>query len=259
MRAWRGNLIFRVYSPGKPIKYGLKAYMLCDAENAFCLKFKLYTGRSIIQPSKNGATYDLEMDLLRNYFETGHILFCDNYYSSPHLFMDLWVLGTGATGTVRPYRKGVPEKLKKISLSNRGDTASAHYGPLSCLKYQDAKTVYLLSTTESSHNIETGLHDFHQILAKIRPSMVHIYDQKMDAVDRHNEMVENNKVPFKTLKWWKKLILHIINLSIVNSYIIYKECCKAATPMLQRNFRRKLVEQLIQTSGENSTCWPASS
>lgn len=56
--------------------------------------------------------------------------------------------------------------------------------------------------------------------------MVHIYDQKMDAVDRHNQMVENNKVPFKTLKWWKKLILHIINLSIVNSYIIYKECCK---------------------------------
>lgn len=66
MRAWRGNLIFRVYSPDKPIKYGLKAYMLCDAENAFCLKFKLYTGRSIIQPSKNGATYDLE----RIFFET---------------------------------------------------------------------------------------------------------------------------------------------------------------------------------------------
>lgn len=252
MVAWRGNLTFRVYSPDKPIKYGLKAYMLCDAENAFCLKFKLYTGRSIIQPSKNGATYDLVMDLLRNYFETGHILFCDNYYSSPQLFMDLWVLGTGATGTVRPYRKGVPEKLKKISLSNRGDTASAHYGPLSCLKYQDSKTVYLLSTTESSHNIETGRHDFHQDQAKIRPSMVHIYDQKMGAVDRHNQMVENYKVPIKTLKWWKKLIFHIINVSIVNSYIIYKECCKAATPMLQRNFRRKLVEQLIQTSGENS-------
>lgn len=82
--------------------------------------------------------------------------------------------------------------------------------------------------------------------------MVHIYDQKMGAVDRHNQMVENYKVPIKTLKWWKKLIFHIINVSIVNSYIIYKECCKAATPMLQRNFRRKLVEQLIQTSGENS-------
>lgn len=127
---------------------------------------------------------------------------------------------------MRPYRKGVPEKLKKISLSNRGDTASAHYGPLSCLKYQDAKTVYFLSTTESSHTIETGLHDFHQNLAKIRPSMVHIYDQKMDAVDRHNEMVENNKVPFKTLKWWKKLILHIINLSIVNRISYTKNAAK---------------------------------
>lgn len=75
MRAWRGNLIFRVYSPDKPIKYGLKAYMLCDAENAFCLKFKLYNGRSIIQPSKNGATYDLE----RIFFET--ISKQDTYFS----------------------------------------------------------------------------------------------------------------------------------------------------------------------------------
>lgn len=67
--------LFRVDSPDKPIKYGLKAYMLCDAENAFCLKFKLYTGRSIIQPSKNGATYDLE----RIFFET--ISKQDTYFS----------------------------------------------------------------------------------------------------------------------------------------------------------------------------------
>ncbi|XP_062604100.1 piggyBac transposable element-derived protein 4-like [Saccostrea cucullata] len=216
---------------------------------SFYNKFLLYTGRSNIQPSKNGATYDLVMDLLRNHFEKGHILYCDNYYSSPQLFMDLWVLGTGATGTVRPYRKGIPEKMKKIQLTNRGDTATAHYGPLSCLKYQDSKTVYLISTTESSTNVETGHHCFIQNQIKVRPSMVQTYDKKMGAVDRHNQMIENYKLPIKTLKWWKKLFFHIMNVAIVNSYILYKESCKAATPMLQRNFRRKLVEQLIQTSG----------
>lgn len=45
MVPWRGNLHFRVYSPDKPDKYGLKAYILCDAENGYCLKMKLYTGK----------------------------------------------------------------------------------------------------------------------------------------------------------------------------------------------------------------------
>lgn len=75
MVAWRGNLSFRVYSPDKPVKYGLKAYVLCDSENAYCLRFKLYTGKKSVQPSENGATYDLIMDLMRNYFEKGHILY----------------------------------------------------------------------------------------------------------------------------------------------------------------------------------------
>ena len=71
MVVWHGNLFFRVYSPDKPIKYGLKAYMLCDAENAYCLKFKLYEERSSVRPSENCATYDRVMDLLRNYCEKG--------------------------------------------------------------------------------------------------------------------------------------------------------------------------------------------
>ena len=39
MVAWHDNFSICVYSPDKPVKYGLKAYALCDAENAYCLKF----------------------------------------------------------------------------------------------------------------------------------------------------------------------------------------------------------------------------
>ena len=46
MVPWRGNLSFRAYNPDKPKKYGIKAYMICDATNGYCLKFKLYTGNS---------------------------------------------------------------------------------------------------------------------------------------------------------------------------------------------------------------------
>jgi hypothetical protein len=42
---WRGNLSFRVYSPDKPVKYGIKAYMVSDSSNGYVSKFKLYTGK----------------------------------------------------------------------------------------------------------------------------------------------------------------------------------------------------------------------
>ena len=51
------------------------------------------------------------MDLL-DYVGKGHHVFMDNYYTSPKLFVNLWAVGTGATGTLRVNRKGLQKKLK---------------------------------------------------------------------------------------------------------------------------------------------------
>ena len=109
--------------------------------------------------------------------------------------------------------------------------------------------MYLISTTETYNNVTTVNHDFHTNATKIRPSMVLVYNKKMGAVDRNNQMVENYKLNIKTLKWWKKLFFHLINVAIVNSYIIYKECTTRGTPMVQCHFRRRLVEELLEYSG----------
>ena len=115
MVPWRGNLHLRVYSPDKPDKYRFKAYILCDAENGYCLKLKLYTGKPANPLSQKGATHELVMSLQRYHYACGHILYCDNYYSSPELFMDLWCLGVGATDTVRPNRHGIPQEIKDVA------------------------------------------------------------------------------------------------------------------------------------------------
>ncbi|XP_062603459.1 uncharacterized protein LOC134272828 [Saccostrea cucullata] len=54
MVPWRGNLSFRVHNPDKPKKNGIKAYMLCDAVTGYCLRFKLYTGKSGTPDCANG-------------------------------------------------------------------------------------------------------------------------------------------------------------------------------------------------------------
>lgn len=248
MVPWRGNLSFKTYNPDKPNKYGMKAYMLCDSDNGYCLRFKLYTGKSSVPHSTNGATYDLVMDLLRGHYGKGHVLYCDNYYSSPRLFLDLWDLGVGATGTVRSNRKGIPQSIKDITLKQRGETVVSHNGPLTVTKYLDSKPVLLLSTVSSSENVVTGKKDPKTGTDIKRPSVVIKYNAKMGGVDRSDQMIAYSKIAVKTLKWWKKVFFHMLSMVVLNSYIIYKASTTETKPMLFRVFRRKLVSQLVEKS-----------
>lgn len=79
MIAFRGQIHFKVYSPDKPDRYGIKAYELNDSQNGYCCQFSLYTGKTEEAPSRNGKTNDLVMNLMEPYLNKGFTLFVDNY------------------------------------------------------------------------------------------------------------------------------------------------------------------------------------
>ena len=229
MVPWRGNLSFRVYNPDKPKKYGIKAYMLCDATNGYCTKFKLYTGKSFQQPGEYGATYDLVMDMMRNYFGKGYHLFMDNYYSSPKLYIDLYDLEVGATGTLCPIRKGVPQLLKdkKVEKSN---VCTMKNKNLIITKYHDRKIVYLMSTIENATLMPSGKVNPKNGGALQRPSLVVTYDKYMGGVDHSDQMVSYATFNSRTLKWWKRVFFHVVSLAVLNSYLVYKTVCQDRAP-----------------------------
>ena len=202
MIPFRGKVHMRVYAPDKPDKYGLKSYELCDSENAYCCVFRLYTGKTEQAVSKHGRTYDLVMSLMHDYLRKGHILYIDNYYTSPQLLMDLHKKGTGATGTARN-RKGFPPAVRDAKLSNKGDKIVMSNGPMMAMKIKDRKDVKMLSTVHSSTDVDTAKRN-HRGVAIRRCEAVHMYNQFMGAVDRNDQMVAYSSFRRRTLKWWKK-------------------------------------------------------
>ena len=44
MLKWRGRLVFRVYNPPKPDKYGMKAYIVCESNSGYVYGYSLYHG-----------------------------------------------------------------------------------------------------------------------------------------------------------------------------------------------------------------------
>ncbi|XP_062615415.1 piggyBac transposable element-derived protein 4-like [Saccostrea cucullata] len=237
MVPWQGNLSFRVYNPDKPKKYGIKAYMFCDAVTGYCLRLKLYPGKSETPASANGATYDLVMDMMRGYFGQGYILYMDNYYSSPQLYTDLFVLGCGATGTLRVNRKGIPQRIKDK-------------------KYHDRKVVYLLSTIEEAAKAPCGRVAPRTGTPIENPAIVNVYNKYMGGIDRSDQMVSYATFNARTLKWWKRVIFHVISLATLNAYLCYKTLTPRK-PMLHRVFRKQLVTELVQSV--NRACVPGMS
>ena len=120
-------------------------------------------------------------------------------------------------------------------------------GPLMAMKIKDRKDVKMLSTVHKSSEINTGKRDHNDRVIK-RCEVVHLYNQFMGAVDRSDQMVAYSSFRRRTIKWWKKVFFHMLSLTILNSWIVYREWCSSngRTPVLQRVFRRELVKQLVK-------------
>lgn len=253
MIPFRGKIHFKVYNPDKPDKYGVKSYQLCDSSNGYCLMFEIYTGVNTDPPSAKGKTYDLVMRLMQPYINAGRCLYVDNYYTSPTLFTDLYQLDTGACGTAR-HRKGIPHAFRVAQVKNTGDKFTMNNGTLLAVKIKDRKVFQMLSTVHSINEVQIGRNHHATGRPLTKPEIVHEYNKYMGAVDRCDQMVAYSCFRRRTMKWWKKVFFHLFSLSVLNSYILYKE--KTRSPVLQRTFRRELVKELITSSGISYSLTP---
>jgi len=84
---FKGRVFFRQCLPSKPTCWGLKEFVVCESKTGYHLKHVIYTGRNTSERDEGVAfTTQLVTTLLQGYKNMGHIVFTDNFYSSPGLF-----------------------------------------------------------------------------------------------------------------------------------------------------------------------------
>lgn len=62
--------------------------------------------------------------------------------------------------------------------------------------------------------------------SKSKPLEVANYNKFMSGIDRCDQMVSYYSSPSKTVRWYKKVILHLLDLAVWNSFYIYKKYVK---------------------------------
>lgn len=239
---WKGRLAFKQYIPSKRHRFGVKLFEICDVETGYVQGYIIYTGgsTSIERTDNLGISGDIVATLMKNYLKKGHILYVDNWYSSPILFQYLFENNTGTCGTVRPNRKGMPI----FGPVEKGHCESAHTDELLALKWCDKRNVHMLTSVYTGNQKETGNKHFQTGEPIIKPECIIQYNNKMGAVDKVDMQVSFVECARKSLKWYKKVFFHIIDLALYNALILYQ--VKTGNKPSFSDFRLKLVTQLIE-------------
>ena len=159
------------------------------------------------------------------YLVNGHILYTDNYYTSPALADFSINNRTHICGIVKVNRKNYAKELVDIQLE-KGTTAfykPVNGTPMLACKYRADKDkkqktpiiVHVLSTCHQATMEGIGLRNEGVEVMKL--TMVKAYNVGMGGVNH----VDNLRTVRKTYKWYKRLAIHFISPATLNSHKVY--------------------------------------
>ncbi|CAH2002110.1 unnamed protein product [Acanthoscelides obtectus] len=242
LMGWKGRLSWKQYIPSKRKRFGIKFYMLCESSTGYVYNFFVYTGadtnyghKYIEQPIAARIVLSLCDSLLNK----GHCLFLDNFYTSPHLVEELTKRRTDCVGTMRINRKGIPQDIKTKKNRKRGVCGYVQKKVM-IIKWKDKKDITMISTLHDNRMVEIEKRD-----KKIqKPAVVLSYNKDMGGVDLSDNFLHFYSLDLTHLKkYYKKMFFHLLNIAILNSYILYKQSGGQKTRL---NFVMELGEKLIQ-------------
>ena len=235
--------------------------------SGYTIDFNIYTGKSS-ERTDHGLSHDVVMELVQPFAFQGYQVYVDNFYSSPDLFTHLLEYSITATGTLRTNRRGVPGDVVvlKEALDKRSVTRGTGYyirDPESSIVYscwRDKRVVTVMTTAHPGHSersVERKVVDGETgkmtTLDIPRPVPVEMYNRFMGGVDKSDQFLAYHNVLRKTVRYWKTLFYHIIDVCVVNSFILYNNIallsgCRTVT---ENDFRDDLILQIIEAYGRH--------
>ena len=85
----------------------------------------------------------------------------------------------------------------------------------------------------------------------VKPHIVEWYNRHMSYVDSFDRMANSYLISWCTFKWTMKLFFHLLDLTVLNSWILLSSCGAKYTHW---DLRLLLVRNLIEEAGKNQDC-----
>ncbi|VDI26898.1 Hypothetical predicted protein [Mytilus galloprovincialis] len=268
----------RQFIRDKPIRFGIKLWVLADALSGYTYAFYVYLGkkRTVICQKSKGLAYNVVMELGKNIFQQGYRIYTDSFYTTQHLADDLLTKRTFLIGAVRRTSSAMPKQFKDIEqfekCSARGDFRWHRANCFAYVQWRDCKTVTVISPIHRGSDVSychRTVNERKGFKKKkvVQPSVIHDYNTNMGGVDKSNQMLNKYPCYIKSkFHWWKVIFFHCIDIMIVNSFIILTEFNQKTSNKVenisnQLEYREALALSLMDIHSsdetEKQTCMPA--
>jgi len=261
----------KVYMPNKPHKWGYKLFVLSGA-SGFAYNFELFTGqennselRNINEPDL-GSSANVVVRLARIIPKRqNYKLFFDNYYTTLPLLVYLKKENILSLGTVRRNRlKNVMLPDDSIMLKKPRGTydhcvTNIRNTDIVAITWKDTKNVNLLSTFAAIEPVTKVSRYDRKLNKRVEvdcPHIIKVYNTHMGGVDLLDGLLGRHKILMRSRKWYMRLFHHLLDVTIVNSWLLHKRIQKQKSdnnnilPLMA--FREQLALSLCKF-GENNT------
>jgi hypothetical protein len=231
------------------MRFGIKIYKPCD-ETDYTYDMLVYVGKDKRRIRQDlTASHATVTELTNKVQGRGHKLYMDNYFTSPVLFDDLATKQIYCCGIVRPNRKGMRQELgpKKMKLK-RSDIRVRTRGDLTAMLWRNKRDIYMLTNIHDAP-AKGNFCDGNGKATKAQ--IVAEYSRHMGFVDKEDRMAKSYSICQRTLKWTKKLFFHLLELAILNSYILLSSC--GGKKISHRDFGVILVRNMLAQAGYQRT------
>ena len=244
MVKFKGKVHFRQRCPLKPVKYGVKCFLICDSTNGYCLTCEVYTGKHSTQKHKEYSTTEsLVINLTEPFIDEYRILYLDNLYTTIKLGNYFLEKKTGVIGTLRKNR--VHSKNNLLFPRKNKYNVYVNENKNICLIFGHEKKEFILLTTVSfpipDYNYVKSNHK-NKVNDIIKLDTINDYNKHSKGVDLCNQKTTHYRFPHASTKWWKPLCYHLFQIAIHNSYIISKHYIL----MDYKTYYKSIIKSLLE-------------
>ena len=247
MVAYKGRSPIKQYIPSKPHKWGYKIY--CLSSEDYLLRFEVYAGAE--ERSAEGATFDTVMRMTQGYEEKGHVLYIDNWFTSPAVLDALKQKGIRCCGSVRRNRRGMPAVPEAdIRALGQGQWIQRQKGDTSLAVWKDQKMVWVLYN-HCSPNETASLDRWGEAGNKISvgcPKEIRDYFFNARSVDVLSQLHYAYLPGRKAMRCWPRLAWWLLDMCIVNAFKLWSI---GKNHPCQLEFRIQLMHQLLKQLPED--------
>ena len=119
---------------------------------------------------------------------------------------------------------------------------------MALVKIYDRKAFTLISSVYNGNLSNSGKLDRETQEAILKPKLMLMYNKYMGGVDANDQLLKYSHFNRRTIKWWKKVFFRMLNICMVNAFVLWKEHCnKIGQPYKKTHtdFRISVIKKLI--------------